>query len=419
MLLPAPRDVKSGAGRGHAGLMVRSRAMNPGPDPLVFLAALMAGGCLVAIVARRIGLPAGASALVVGVAVGLAGWPRDHAAVESALWLPRAFAATWIGMLSGLSLDLRGWLRGGGARAMGVAIPIVFVSCAGAAWTAGFPWMLAAWLGLVMLAGSPLAAGAVCAESRARGLLATRLQGDAALSFAATVVIAAASMGLMYGVFPLPGALTALALGLACGGVILLPLSRTATRGGLLAIAALGCGLVLLAAAQIGTALLWPVPASLVAGAVVGSFTPAGARAREAMRDLAVPAAVVWFALEGASLTPVLLAQRSLAALLLVSARACGLLVAAGVSGEARRGRGGMTAIFAASSSGAWLIFTALTASISFSGNPALQNLEVTLLLATLISESMGMLAARHALAGAREAIALADDPMAWRAPMR
>src|SRR6185503_5349156 len=138
-LLRAPRDVKTGAGRGRAGPVVRSRAMNPGPDPLVLLAALMAGGSLVAIIARRLGLPAAAAALVLGAAVGLAGWPRDHAALESALWLPRAFAATWIGMLSGLSLDLRGWRRGGGARAMGIAMPIVFLFGAVAAWTAGFP----------------------------------------------------------------------------------------------------------------------------------------------------------------------------------------------------------------------------------------------------------------------------------------
>jgi Kef-type K+ transport system membrane component KefB len=418
MLLRAPRDVKTGAGRGRAGPVVRSRAMNPGPDPLVLLAALMAGGSLVAIIARRLGLPAAAAALVLGAAVGLAGWPRDHAALESALWLPRAFAATWIGMLSGLSLDLRGWRRGGGARAMGIAMPIVFLFGAVAAWTAGFPLTLAAWAGLVMAAGSPLAAGAVCGESRARGPLAMRLQGDAALAFAGAAVIAVPSMGLMAGASLLPVALLAPALGLASGGVILLPLSRTATRDGLLAMAALGCGLILLASARIGSAPLWPVLMSLIAGAVVGSFTPAAARAREAMRDLVVPAAVVWFALEGASLGPGMLARGCLAALLLVTARGCGLLVSAEISGRARRGRGALTAVLASVPTGSWLIGLALIPSLAPPDSPA-GTLVMTLLLASSLSEAVGMLAARHALAGAREAIALADDPMAWRAPMR
>ncbi|MGH9869902.1 MAG: hypothetical protein ACREAA_17285 [Candidatus Polarisedimenticolia bacterium] len=384
--------------------MVWSPAMD-GPLEAVFgLGVLGAAAAIGALAANAIRIPPAVGALASGIAVARLLPISLH---PESVWPVQAFACAWLCLILGMELDLRAIGRAASRSSLAAGLAhaaSVFVLGAAAAWGAGLPPATAGVAGLCLLAGSPLATIAVTATSSARGALTRRLHSMSAVTFAAALAAAALAGGKVWWQ-PWAG----LTLGCVCGAVLLIPLSRTVTRGGHHLVAALGCLLIVLVSTWLGGGMAWVALLSLGAGLVVGHLTDAG-DARLAMRDVSLPAVLFWFALSGARLDPATLIAGALGGVLMTGARAGAAFL--WFKGS-RGGPDSWLRPMAALPTSAGIVAAAVAGSADGDLMMAI------LLVATAMTEVLGMAAARTVLAAAREAVPLSDEPDAWRASMR
>lgn len=372
-------------------------------EPVLWAGLVMLAGALGAMAARAVRLPAASGALGSGLILAAAGRAGGWAAPWPDLGIYRLVLTVFLCFLLGTEMDL--------TRLARMARPLVSLSIAQAAAVLAFVCAACLWLGMGWndsflisagaVAASPAALVAVSSEARARGDFTQRLY-------------ALTSLGLLIGIilFDLvaPMELVRLAeslvLGAVCGAVIMIPLSRMATRGAIVTCA--GAGMLLLSAAarggsRPGSAALM----SVVAGFVAGNLLPNRDLIRDALREVTLPAAVSLFAIAGSMLPDEPIVGILVSSILVVAARGAGLFMAGAlVRGPAE----GLT------QAAALLPMAGVTAMVVTSSR---YGVAITLIVAGLLSEAVGMSGIRWGLVRSGEGAALSEDPDAWRAPMR
>lgn len=377
-------------------------------DPIVWAGFVMAAGLAGAAIARSLRGPAASGALVAGL---LFCWalPGDSIRTEESLDLLQQLGVIMLGFLAGAELDPGGLMRRGrrlAARALAQGVGVALM-----AWLAGLAWGLdmraAVALGAAAAAASPIAMVGVASEARARGAFTQELLALSSISLlAATAVVSLACA-------PLGGARD-LAFGLlaapTCGLLMLMPLSRMASRGAILTCAGLGFILIAGVSGACSSGSMLPI-LSVVAGFVACGFIPNRALVLEALRDMAFPCVIGLFAISGCVNQPSAL----VAAPLLVAARGVALLaveaMATGASPQSVRAALAQLPMAGLGASG--------PAAILIASGPSLAVVGFALTSASALSHVIGMTATRWALRRSGEA-ALADrDPDAWRAAMR
>ncbi|MFQ5700518.1 MAG: hypothetical protein ACE5HU_01580 [Acidobacteriota bacterium] len=379
-------------------------------------------GVLLALVGRSVGLPAASGALVAGL--GLA-WSTGGSILSSGssaqdgLVLLRLIFLAFLCLLLGAEIDLASLVK--------LRLSLATTTLAHAAGVTGAVFLAGTLIGLsrpeaillgaAAVAASPAALIAVSSEARARGEATQRVLIIGSLSLAIGLVGVTLAGMLAGGSAPiqLPGLAVSLGAGIACGVLLLIPLSAMATRGAILT--CLACGAFALAGLSRGIGSERPLALmAIVAGAILGSFASRREPLREALRDLAFPSAVGYFALTGSLVAPDGLAGALAAAAVVVTARTLGLIVA----GVATRGtHDGFPEAVALTPMAGYSLVAPLFSNPS-STDPALWDRLVTpLLAAALISEFGGMIAFRNILARAGWMPAASTDPRAWRRSMR
>lgn len=368
---------------------------------LLHAAILLAAGAAGAMAARALRLPIVAGAMVAPL-IGLpAGLPAG------------APLTALLCFCLGASIDPATLLRRGPALLglSALAVPAVTLLACAAGRLAGLPWQAALMLGAAMAAASPVPLVAVLAGERARGRVT---QG--ALAGAPISIVAASILAFVFAhdgrlLLPIP----ALLAGCLAGGVILVPLSRLTRRGGIVSAVLLGAILLVAGAATSGGGDAGLAVGSIAAGFVAVNFIPSRVLVREALRDLVVPASVVWAAWAVARPSPGELIEALPAALLLTAARFAGLTAAAAI----RDGRKGWLQAATLLPASPLLVLLPLVTPALLSADPAAAGVMSLAAAATLLSAIAGMPLAALALRRAGEAAGEETDPDAWRAAMR
>ncbi len=385
-------------------------------DSAFWIGCVILLGGAAALIPRRAGVPAAAAALVAGAAIHQAlvwsGLIRIVPIADEGVALVASCAAALLGMMIGAECEIAFLARAGRSVALGALVQAVcataLVFCAGV--FAGFHLADALTLGLAAIAVSPVAVAGVVAQERGRGVLSRRAFAIAPLSLllAQAGLIAAGGTGdggPFRAAVVLGGTLLA---GVAGGLVVLIPASRLGTRGAM--VACLGA-----------TACLWSWIAlhgapgrhhllvmAVTCGLVVGNLAATRALLRETLRDLAVPCAVVIFAIEGATLPAPPIALITFGAVAVAAARWIALVISCSLV------RGGAGPLREAA------MLTPMAAMIA--AVPALPGegtgLAATVMGAALLTQIAGMPAAARALRRAGESAADPEAPEAWRAPM-
>jgi len=393
-------------------------------DAILGPALVMTAGTLAVMALRPLRTPAVTAALLAG---GILGGMTGGGAAPSGEAI-RSLAAAFLGLVVGAQLDpgrLRRLGRSVAARTLTQGV-LVLLLVGAALWIAGADLSLVLVVGAASVASSPIALGAVAAETRSEGDFTQRLLALSTLSLPLALLPPLLGLARYSDLARLAWLLPA---GVACGVVLLFPVSRSTSRGSLLA--ASGGGVVLLLALDLwlaprpaaGIPRLHPqallVPISILAGFVATNFIHDRDRARDALRTLSLPAVIAFFAAEGMGGMGhggVLVAGDLGIALLVVAARAVALLVAALLAGDAAASpRSALAQLPMAGIVAAVPVLDGL----GVSGDPAPQHIERLLLLAGLLSTAVGAVAARWALAASGEAVAESEAPDDWRMRMR
>jgi len=382
-------------------------------NPILEAAVLIGAGTAGAMAARAARLPAAAGSLA---AAGLfvQGWRLlKPDAVRADLSFVLLILLAFLGLLAGASVDIHRLLRDRRG------IPVDFAARAAA--VAVSVWLIGLGLGLdgrsaIILAAaamalSPAAVAAVTGEMRARGDLTQDLLAAAPASLLLSVV-ATALIVTPPRVWLLLASLVP--AGAACGLVILIPLSRMATRGAVLAGAGMGAVLLAGVATRVGAPGASVMLMSILAGSMAGSLIPNRAIVRDALGDLGTPCAIALFALAAPVLMPPRAAALLPAALLVVGGRLAGLLLPGILAGRGAAAIAGAAARLPMAG-----MLAASVLAMAPAGSPiGDERLPGVLLLAGFLSEAAGMAGTRWALAASGEAPAR-DHPDAWRAAMR
>lgn len=403
-------------------------------DPVLWTGLVTLVGALAAVASRALRIPAACGALVsaallaqaLDVSARLGEIPYAHDGVR----LTGYIALTLLCL--GAGAEIRPGSLSGDGRWSILAAPAQAAAVFGAVFAAGRMLGVeprqAALLGAACVAASPAAIAAVAAEGRAQGAATQRALRHASVSVAISLVL----IGLLgagdggrwsetFGGLPL-----SLLLGGLCGLAILMPLSRLASRPAI--VACLGIGSLLLAgvagAATAGQGHL--VVMSLAAGVVISILCGNRTLVREALRDLAMPCAVVLFALSGTALPEAPLSLLTLPVIVIVAARALALVVAGAVTMGPRRGAGEALALIPmmpvaplAAVSGATLAMPLVAGAFVPHGDGANGGIAMTLLGAALLSVVLGTIATRRSLARAGDVADITEAPESWRATMR
>lgn len=378
-------------------------------DPIVWAGFVMAAGLAGAAIARSLHGPAASGALVAGL---LFCWalPGDFIRTEESLGVLRELGVIMLAFLAGAELDPGGLMRRGrrfAARALAQGVGVALM-----AWLAGLALgldMRAAFaLGAATAAASPIAMVAVTSEARARGAFTQELLSLSSISLLATTAVVSLACAPRGGARDLAFGLLAAP---TCGLLMLMPLSRMASRGAILTCAGLGFILISgVSGSSHSSGSMLPI-LSILAGFVACGFIPNRAPVLEALRDMAFPCVIGLFAISGFVNQPSAL----VAAPLLVAARGAALLaveaMATGASPQSMRAALAQLPMAGLGASG--------PAAILIASGPSLAAAGFALTAASALSHAIGMTATRWALRRSGEA-ALADrDPDAWRAAMR
>ncbi len=313
-------------------------------NPILQTAALIGAGTVGAMAARSIRLPAAAGSLIAAAAFV---WGRHLVSPDAGrpdLTFLLLMLLAFMGLLAGACVDLNHLVRNHRGIVTGFVSRAVLVF--GTVWLTGIGLGLdsrsAAILGAAATALSPAAVIAVTTQVRSRGDLTQDLLATAPsslmLALLSVLLLAAPSRAPIL----LGGILIA---GVLAGLVIVVPLSRMARRGSILAASGGAAALLAGVSTHLGASTGSVMLASALAGFMAGNLIPNRAIVRDALSDAGTPAAIVLFAL-GASIVAVPEpATLITASVLVVGARLAGLLLpgiltgrgAAGVASAAAR----------------------------------------------------------------------------------
>jgi len=382
-------------------------------NPILQTAALLGSGTAGAIAARSLRIPAATGSLI---AAAVLVWGRQllsSGAARADLSFLLLMTLAFVGLLAGASIDLPHLARH--VRMMTSGFVLRAVAVFGSVWLIGTGLGMdprsASVLGAATTALSPAAVAAVATQTRARGALTQQLLFSApaslTLALAATALLVAPSRAplLLGGI---------LSTGAIAGLLVVVPLSRMARRGSILAAAGGASALLAGVSTHMGASTVSVMLASILAGFMAGNLIPTRAIVRDALGDFGTPAAIALFALSA----PILAAPRPaallVAALLVAGGRLAGLMLPGIV---ARRGAMGIAGAAARLPMTGMLAATGVA--LAPPGGPALDpRLPGILLLAGFLCEAAGMAMTRWALVASGEA-ATRGDPDAWRATMR
>jgi len=380
-------------------------------DAVLWTGLLLLAGTAAAMAGLALKLPAATGALMGGFLLAAALRGADLLAQQPATaWLSSMLLAL-LCFLLGAEIDLTRIARMRQsilvtATAQAVCVTAL-VGLAGAA--LGLGWRVSAILGAAAAATSPAALMAVASEARARGEMTQRILTLAPLSLLAAIALGATLSGDARWAAMTAGALAA---GIACGLVILAPLSRLTSRGAIVSCAAGGAFLLAGASTLTSQGMSLPLTAA-ISGFMAGSFIPNRENVRDVLRDLALPCTVALFAIEGAGPLKQDLSRSFYAALLVVAARAAGLFLAGALARGNQGSREAAAQIpMAAMTSGA-------IPGLLILREPEAADAAAILLAAGFISTATGMIGTRWALLRSGEAPLTPEDPEAWRAPLR
>ncbi|HZC76353.1 MAG TPA: cation:proton antiporter, partial [Ktedonobacterales bacterium] len=387
-------------------------------------------GALGAIAARALRLPAACGALAGGAV--LLSSARQLGWIEAwpDLGLIRSLGAAFLCFLLGAQIDLtrlvRRWRPIVGSALTQSGAVMLLVGVVG--WAIGLGWIGRVLLASGAVAASPTGLIAVASESRARGdltqaILTISLIGLVVGSLAAAVVNASALLWL-----GIAGG--GLALGAACGAVIMMPLSRMSTRGAIVTCVLFG-SILLWGCTRLLAAPWMLAPMSILAGFMSGNLIPNRDLIRDALNDAAVPASVILFALVGSSVLIEEIPGVLMPAALLLVARGAAIFIAEIMTGSSSpralrpaallpmAGCSVTTAAVMAAASATASASASTTVTAGLVGAAEGYPLAATLFTAALMSEAFGMIGTRWALHRGGEAAPASENPDAWRAQMR
>jgi hypothetical protein len=384
-------------------------------DVVLWTGALVSAGSIAGIVSRSVKVPAAAGALAGGFALAWAGGGGLAVPGADPLALLRSMLLAYVCFLLGTELDLTRAVRAARSAALGAVAS--GLSVLALVWGAMALLRIDPTSSLILAAAasgaSPAAAIALLSEARARGERAQRILLGAAVGFLFSIVATGAAIG---STRHLIGWAAALGIGLACGLIILMPMSRLSARGAMAA--CVGAGTLILTGAgsrilesDAGVAL-----ASIAAGLVAGNLTSNRDGIRDAVLDLSFPAVVAFFAIMGPALLAIAESRPGgeaagtliAGSLLVAAARIAGLVIA----GIATRRRDGMPEALALAP------IALLGPGLAASAAPADPRVLPILAGGVLVTQIAGMAAARWMMIRAG-AIPSEEDPDAWRAAMR
>jgi len=402
-------------------------------DPVFWTGLVTLVGAAAAVASRRFHVPAVCGALVsaaaLAQALGLSSRLAEVPYAADGVRLTAFMALALLCLLAGAEIQpgalagaARSLMIGAAAQAAAVGLAVFATGRA-----LGMPSPEAALLAAAALAASPAAIVAATTEGRARGATTQRAlllsSLSVALSLLAVSLLDARAQRSWQDV--LSGLPLSLMLGCIGGLAIVVPLSRMTSRPAI--VACLGAGGLLMVglarAATEGQGHL--VVMTLTAGLAMGSLCANRTLVREALRDLAFPCAIVFFALSGTALPDTPLAMITFGAVAVFAARALALGAVALVTRGARRGLSEAATLFPmmpvapVAASGATLAMPLVAGAFVPRGDGQQGELAAILLGAAMLSVVVGTIATRRALARAGEMADLAEDPESWRASMR
>ena len=383
-------------------------------DPVLWLGFVLLVGTVMALSARSLGLPSATGALVGGCAL-LWAVRVSFVADLPGVWgipdgvtLVRHLLLAFLCLMLGAEIDL--------AFIMRQRLSILITALAQAAAVFGAVWLVGLAIGLerdlafvlggAAIASSPAAIASVCSETGARGDMAQRLMALSGVSVLVAMFVVP-MVGALQGGPLAPMALPGLALlmGISFGVLLLVPVSRMETRGAILTCLGLGVLLLVLVTAPTGVML---VPMTILAGFLCGNLMANRQLVREALREIALPCAIAYYALAGAAWFEEPLWVGFMAAVAIVTARGFALFVAGIVTrGTAKGVRESAAMVPMMAATPALLAFTSGTGGGSW--------ILSVLVLAGLVSEAAGMVATRWSLLRSGETTFDTGRADAWR----